>query len=193
MINQRSDTKEKLLDAAQDLIQRRGVNAVSFQDLSDAVGIRKASVHHHFSNKQAMVEALLERYVDQFNGLLQQILASRTNGKTKLRRYTKLFVDTLKSGNNKVCLCGMLMAEVISLGDRSQDLVRSFLKSNTDALEAILREGVDDGSLTLNASIKGTARLILATLEGGLLIARCDGGAEQLADTSSKLIQLLVR
>ena len=53
----RRNTREDLLDVAQDLVQKRGLNAVSFQDLSDAVGIRKASVHHHFGNKAVMVQA----------------------------------------------------------------------------------------------------------------------------------------
>ena len=35
------DTRNRILDVAQDLIQRRGLNAMSFQDLSDSVGIKK--------------------------------------------------------------------------------------------------------------------------------------------------------
>ena len=45
------DTKETLLDHAQDLVQRVGVNAMSYNDLSKAVGIRKASIHYHFPKK----------------------------------------------------------------------------------------------------------------------------------------------
>jgi TetR/AcrR family transcriptional regulator, transcriptional repressor for nem operon len=40
-----TDTRTLILDAAQDLIQRLGANAVSYQHLSEAVGIRKASIH----------------------------------------------------------------------------------------------------------------------------------------------------
>src|SRR5689334_9607965 len=44
----RKDTKTAIMDAAQELIQRGGANAMSYQDISEAVGIRKASIHHHF-------------------------------------------------------------------------------------------------------------------------------------------------
>jgi hypothetical protein len=43
------DTRTAIMDAAQDLIQRMGANAMSYQHISDAVGIRKASIHYHFA------------------------------------------------------------------------------------------------------------------------------------------------
>ena len=36
------------------MVQDRGLNAVSFQDLADAVGLRKPSVFHHFRNKEEL-------------------------------------------------------------------------------------------------------------------------------------------
>lgn len=187
-----TDTRERLLDAAQDLIQRRGLNAMSFQDLSDSVGIRKASVHHHFASKAKMVDALLARYLNDFRASLDEIVSSRASGKTKLKRYCGLFVDTLASnGNDKGCLCGMLLAELVSLDETGRQKVRQFLEANSSALESILVAGADDRTLKLQGSNTITARLVLATLEGGLLVARCDGGPEHLSDIAKQLTQLL--
>ncbi|MDB4614546.1 TetR/AcrR family transcriptional regulator [bacterium] len=192
MVDTTRNTKDRLLDAAQVLIQTRGVNAMSFQDLSDAVGIRKASVHHHFASKAEMVCVLTQRYLSEFDGVLNQILRSRVSGKTKLKRYCNLFVETLKDGQqDKGCLCGMLIAEMHSLDDEGLQLVQQFVKSNLDFLQSILTEGVSDGSILKQASNKGTAHLVLSTLEGGLLIARCGGGPKQLADTTSRLLSFL--
>ena len=74
MSNSHTDTRARILDVAQDLIQRRGLNAMSFQDLSDAVGIRKPSVHHHFATKAEMVRALLERYQLEFAEIVRKVL-----------------------------------------------------------------------------------------------------------------------
>lgn len=187
-----TDTRERLLDVAQDLIQRRGLNAMSFQDLSDSVGIRKASVHHHFASKAEMVDALLERYLSAFRAILDEIVASRASGKTKLRRYCGLFVDTLASeGNNKGCLCGMLLAELASLDETGRQKVKQFLEANSSALESILSAGAEDGTLKLQGPNATTARMVLATLEGGLLVARCDGGPKHLSDIATQLTQLL--
>src|SRR3712207_7018673 len=43
--------RDRLLDVAQELVQRVGANAMSYQDLSKALGITKASIHYHFPTK----------------------------------------------------------------------------------------------------------------------------------------------
>ncbi|MGB3614724.1 MAG: TetR/AcrR family transcriptional regulator, partial [Elainellaceae cyanobacterium] len=56
------NTKTQILDVAQDLVQRLGVNGMSYKDISEIVGIRKASVHTHFPKKDDLLLTLLERY-----------------------------------------------------------------------------------------------------------------------------------
>lgn len=186
------DTKTRILDTAQELIQRRGLNAMSFQDLSDAVGIRKASVHHHFATKNDMVASLLVRYLENFDSAVDRVMSSRVSGLSKLERYCNLFLETLKSGGqDKGCLCGMLMVEMASLDDPSMVLVRQFVRSNGRRIEAMVREGVEDGSIAIRGSVSGTARLLLAALEGSLLVARCEGGPKQLAENIAQLLTLL--
>ena len=187
-----NNTKDQILDVAQGLIQRQGLNAMSFQDLSDAVGIRKASVHYHFPSKDAMVSALLKRYLVDFDCAVQPILRSRSSGKNQLKRYCGLFVETLQTGNGeKGCLCGMLIAEMFSLDDEGTQLVRRFLRENLDYVREMIRVGVDDGSLTDTGDINSAAELVLATLEGGLLLARCEGGPKRLSTIIQRLLALL--
>src|SRR5262245_64393090 len=82
-----ADTRTLILDAAQDLIQRLGANAVSYQHLSEAVGIRKASIHYHFPTKQDLLEALIERYHAYFLGLVDRIVAEESDPARMLDRY----------------------------------------------------------------------------------------------------------
>jgi TetR/AcrR family transcriptional repressor of nem operon len=186
------DTKTRILDTAQELIQRRGLNAMSFQDLSDAVGIRKASVHHHFATKNDMVASLLIRYLENFDSAVDRVMSSRVSGLNKLECYCNLFLETLQSGGqDKGCLCGMLMVEMASLDAPSMVLVRQFVRSNGRRIEAMVKEGVEDGSIAIRGSVSGTARLLLAALEGSLLVARCEGGPRQLAENIAQLLTLL--
>ena len=183
-----TDTRERILNAAQDFIQRQGLNAMSFQDLSEAVGIRKASVHHHFATKADMVNALLDRYQVDFRTVVEAIVASRVSGKTKLKRYCDLFLSTLEQGNNdKGCLCGMLVAEMYSLNAEGIRRVQAFFQSNVDAIQTILAQGAEDGSL----NGKGSPDVVLSTLEGGLLTARCEGGPKRFAEMINGLMRML--
>ena len=188
----RKDTRTNIMDVAQDLIQRRGVNGMSFQDISDAVKIRKASIHHHFASKQDLVEALLVRYRAEFGVLLTEILDSRAKAKGKLLRYGALFEGTLQAGNqDKSCLCGMLAAEVFSLDDGPVRSVKGFMQDNVKFLTKVLKEGKKDGSLAIRGNVEDSASMILAAFEGGLLVARADGGPEQLSAIIRNLVNLL--
>ena len=186
------DTRTNIMDVAQDLIQRRGVNGMSFQDISDAVKIRKASIHHHFASKQDLVEALLVRYRAEFGVLLTEILDSRAKAKGKLLRYGALFEGTLQAGNqDKSCLCGMLASEVFSLDDGPVRSVKGFMQDNVKFLTKVLKEGKKDGSLAIRGNVEDSASMILAAFEGGLLVARADGGPEQLSAIIRNLVSLL--
>jgi TetR/AcrR family transcriptional repressor of nem operon len=192
-MNQRKqDTRERILDVGQDLVQRRGINGMSFQDLSDAVGIRKASVHHHFASKTDMVSALLQRYRSEFGREVKPILESRKPAATKLKAYFGLFTDTLEQpGNNKGCLCGMLAAELLSLEAENVEQVRGFFRENYRFIEQILNEGCSDASLAIAGDTAAMARLVFSALEGALLVARCDGGPRSMKATLQSLLGLL--
>ena len=111
------DTRTRILDAAQDLIQRTGSNAMSYQHISDAVGIRKASIHYHFPTKENLLEELLRRYTGHFLEVVDEIFVAPVDAPTKLRRYVGLFEETLREGKrDKACACAMLGAELSTLG-----------------------------------------------------------------------------
>jgi len=57
-----SDIKTALLDSAERAARRRGFDGFSYADLAKDMGIRKASIHHHFPTKAALSVALMKRY-----------------------------------------------------------------------------------------------------------------------------------
>lgn len=187
-----ADTKTLILDVAQDLIQRRGVNGMSYQDISESVGIRKASVHTHFPKKEDLLTALLDRYSDRFLRIVDGILASSDSPEVKLRRYCGLFEATLSSGNqDKACLCAMLGAELETLNHPSVERVRRFYQVNEERLAHLLSSGRQDGSFRFPGEVQTMAALVFGLLEGGMLVARVQGGASQFHQVIEQLMQLV--
>jgi TetR/AcrR family transcriptional repressor of nem operon len=185
------DTRTRLLDAAQDLVQRVGANAMSYQHLSDAVGIRKASIHHHFPTKSDLLVALIERYHDDFLGLVDGLIAEGRDGADRLRRYMGLFEATLRrDACEKACPCGMLGAEVATLEPRAAARLRRFYEANDDRLATILAAGRADGSLRFEGEPATLARTLFAALEGAMLVARVDGGLKQFKKIAGQLRSL---
>jgi TetR/AcrR family transcriptional repressor of nem operon len=181
------------MDVAQELIQRGGVNAMSYQHISDAIGIRKASIHHHFPTKDSLIEAVLQRYAVYFFRLVDDIFESKLDPEAKLRKYAGLFEATLCEGKkDKACLFGMLGAELSTLGSPSAAGVRKFYRENEARLARVLDEGREKGQFRFKGEAKMAAAMIFALLEGGALMARAEGGHKRLhmmVEQSVKLLQ----
>lgn len=186
------DTKTKILDAAQALVQTVGANAMSYQHISEAVGIRKASIHHHFATKENLLDALIDRYSEYFFGVVDKILASKKNGLGKLREYISLFECTLReSHQDKACPMGMLGAEVRTIGEGPAARVKSFYMCNDQQLSAILEEGLKDGSLRFSGTSSAMAGLVTALLEGGMLVARGRRSSEHFRVVTDQLLRMM--
>ncbi len=186
------DTRTQILDTAQELIQRVGLNAMSYADISTAVGIRKASIHYHFPSKDNLVVALLDRYSPYFFRLFDVILDSPESPEIKLRRYCDLFVATLSSGNqDKACLCGMLGAELKTLNSPLTEQVAKFYQDNQTRLVQLLQQGRETGEFKFPGQVQSMAMVIFSMLEGGMLITRADGGVAQFREMVEQLIQVV--
>ena len=62
----RGNTKQEILDAALELFSVQGFEATSIAQIAGAVGIRKASLYSHFENKQAILDALVQKVLEQY-------------------------------------------------------------------------------------------------------------------------------
>ena len=58
------NTREIILQEALNLFSNKGYAAVSMRDIAAAVGIRASSIYHHFSGKQELFEALIQKAND---------------------------------------------------------------------------------------------------------------------------------
>jgi len=188
----REDTKAKLLDTAQDLIQRVGANAMSYQHLSEAVGIRKASIHYHFPTKQDLLSALIDRYQQGFMDKIRAIEIKPINGHQQLVEYIDAFAQTLREDDcAKACLCGVLGAEIASLTPTAGDQVRRFYTDNEAALTRILEKGKTDDSLSHTNDITALAALIFAALEGGMFVARSRQSNESFKAMTDQILAMV--
>ena len=64
----RGNRKQEILGAALELFSVQGFEATSIAQIADAVEIRKASLYSHFENKQAILDALVQEVLEQYEG-----------------------------------------------------------------------------------------------------------------------------
>ena len=185
-------TRDQILDVAQQLVQTIGANAMSYQHISEAIGIRKASIHHHFPTKEGLIETLIERYSAYFFDLLDGIAVSKRTGAGKLRAYVALFETTACEGaGDKACAMGMLGAEVRTLSAIAGERVRQFYVESERRLALILDAGKRDGSLAFKGSAEALAAMVFAFLEGALLTSRGRAEPGHFRKAADQLLRLL--
>ena len=189
---QRSDTGEQILDLAEMLIQTRGFSAFSYQDISDALGIRKASIHYHFPSKTDLGVAVVDRYTQRFASALGQIAGEMANSSmVMLEHYFGPYIE-FGATNDKVCLCGALAGEMMALPPELRERVDRFFKSHQSWLAGILKRGAERGEFHLPAPPAKVARLVFGALQGALLVKRTTGDAAQLRDVIAVIKSQLV-
>ena len=162
---------DRLLDAAQDLVQKNGFNAFSYRHLSESVGIKTASIHYHFPSKEDLGEAMARRYRERFNTVLESIEAENSDAVTQIEQYAEQFLKTLRQGG-KICLCGMLASDYATLPENARKEVRAFFADNEEWLTRILEQGRKSGAIHFKSEARDVAITFFATLEGAMLDAR---------------------
>jgi len=169
-----SDRKEQILDVAEELLQTRSFSAFSYQDVSDRIGISKATIHHHFPSKDDLSLAMVTRYRTSLVSTLEKIDQEHTTPWKQLEAYTLLASQVMQSGQ-KICLTGSLQSEYASISnDTKQELANLCIFVHT-WLTRILAEGKKQHVMTFPGSPEDQASLIQAALQGALQQARALG------------------
>ena len=163
-----------------------GFNWFSYADIAAELGIRKASLHHHFPTKGDLGCALITRYIERFGAELAALDADGADAPRKLARYAHLYEDVLRG--NRLCLCGMLAAEYASLPPPMQVEIRRFFDLNQAWLASVIEAGRRAGQFHSRGSAAAVAGMVLSALEGAMLVAR---PYEDVARFSASAAQVL--
>jgi TetR/AcrR family transcriptional regulator, transcriptional repressor for nem operon len=184
-----SDTRSRILDVAERLVQSRGFNGFSYADVASELKISKASLHYHFPGKAELGEALIGRYASRFADALEEIDQRGDDASAKLDAYARIYADVLR--DRRMCLCGMLAADYDTLPKPMREAVIRFFDENEAWLTSVLEQGQDQGSLDLHGSPREAAQTLVSGLEGALLIARPYGDAARFQTAANRLLESL--
>jgi TetR/AcrR family transcriptional repressor of nem operon len=180
------DTSGRILDIAERLVQTRGFNAFSYADIAVVLHVTKATLHYHFPTKAELGGRLIERYRGAFLEALDRIDQTDADAGAKLKAYVRIYADVLD--NDRMCLCGMLAADYATLPDAMREELRRFFDANEAWLVKLLRRGRDGKELVFDGPPVEAARLLVATLEGAMLMARSHSDPGRFRAVAKRLL-----
>ena len=109
--------RSEILDVAQRLFYRNGYEQSSVQDIISEIGIAKGTFYHYFSSKQDLLDAMIERMIDQTLQAVEPIV--NDNQLNALEKFTRFFayVESWKIEN------GLLVLTDITLQGSDRDVL----------------------------------------------------------------------
>ncbi|WEK58210.1 MAG: TetR/AcrR family transcriptional regulator [Candidatus Brevundimonas phytovorans] len=94
---QRAESLEQLLDAAEDLFSRNGLHGVTIKDIADKVGVHKSLIHYYFTDKQEVFDKVMARRAPITVGRRMEALdayEAQVQGRPTVEGALRAFLDT---------------------------------------------------------------------------------------------------
>ncbi len=171
-------TRDRIVSAAATLIHERGVAGTSLDDVRAATATSKSQLYHYFTDKSALVRAVIELQVDQVLTAQQPELAGATS-MAGLRRWRDRLI-ALHEQDARGCPLGRLASE---LTDRDP-AARAALTAGFTRWQGLLATGLETmrghTALDPDADPQALALGLLAAVQGGLLLAQATGSVTPL-------------
>lgn len=161
-------TATRILDAAERIVQARGFNAFSYGDVAAELSITTAALHYHYPRKAELGTALISRYSSRFASRFKALDESRVSAKSKIDGYVEIYAAAL--AQRRLCLCGMLAAEYLTLSADMQAAVRDFFEQSEAWLSRVLEQGKAEGTIEFAGGGDDVARMIISGLHGAMLL-----------------------
>ncbi len=183
-------TRQEIIRQAAPLFNQRGFAGACMQDIMEATGLEKGGLYRHFASKQELA-------VEAFRYTLELAVERRTYGLAeipnaidKLRYMLNAFMGT-PSPVPGGC---PLMNTAVDADDTNPELL-ALASDGVRAWKArivqILCDGIKRGEVKTEVVPPRIANLLVATLEGALLISRLEGNRTALRDVRAGLEDLL--
>jgi TetR/AcrR family transcriptional regulator, transcriptional repressor for nem operon len=171
----------KILRKSATLFNTQGYKATSISDITDATGFTKGAIYRHFKSKDELEKKALYYLSEQMNEKLRTIIKSEPTAGNKMRAILTFF-ETYATNPPVKGGCPLLNAAV-EADDTNPVLRQGALKILNDlknSILIILEKGIKYGQLKKNIDKNYYATVIVAALEGAIMMSKLRGTNDDL-------------
>jgi AcrR family transcriptional regulator len=146
--------RDRMLRAAADCFNQKGYSGTSLKDVANRLGLTDPALYYYVSSKEELVYLCYVRAAAVGREAMQLATDSGQNGLDKVLRYLRNHVDFMVGERGPIAI----MSEVPSLNSEHREEVLEFSRKHSAAFEALLEEGIADGSIApCNVRMTGNA------------------------------------
>jgi TetR/AcrR family transcriptional repressor of nem operon len=192
-MNNVSTTTDDILASARVLITKGGYNGFSYADIAEVVGIRKASIHHHFPSKVDLVRTLVARYRQDAQEGVASLQRNVQAPIDVLNAYANHWSRCIEDASRPFCVCALLASELPSLPPEVAAEVTAFFRFLSKWLTSVMEEGEKAGTLNLSSPPEVEAEAFMACVHGAMLSARAYGTPDVFATIMAPTMRRLTK
>ncbi len=162
-------TRARIVEEAAALIHERGVASTTLEDVKVAAEVSGSQMYHYFPDKNALVQAVIDYQADAIVNNQGQLLRS-ANG---VEAWRKMVISEAKRTKARGgCPLGSLGGQLAECDPEARGLIAAGFDRWAAAIGDGLRSLHADGKLPSGIDPDDLATTVLATLQGGLLLAQ---------------------
>lgn len=169
-----TDTRQVILDVAQQIVARKGWSAVGLNEVLGAAGVPKGSFYHWFSSKDAFGQAMLQTYFTDYLAEMDALFADGSMpAADRLMAYWRNWQDTQSIDDCQGrCLAVKLGAEVADISEPMRLELKRGTSGIVERLQRMIEAGLVDGSLTDVGDPGETAKSLYEMWLGASVMAK---------------------
>ncbi|MGC8667404.1 MAG: TetR/AcrR family transcriptional regulator [Chthonomonadales bacterium] len=187
-----SGSKQKLLHAARELFYRNGFIATSVDDIIAAARVSKSNFYYHFKSKEELGLAVLDQRRCELEGLLAGSLQNENlPPMERVKRFLTPLMDPEDGGDPAGCPFGNLIAEMAEHSETFRCRLSSMFNGLTSTICTVVEEGQRIGQFRTDLSADAIAALMVQTVQGAHLLAKCHKKREAYLRSVDALIRLI--
>lgn len=180
---------DEVLEAAAAVFAERGFHGASTQDIADRLGMRQASLYYYFTSKEAALEEVCVRGIEQIIADTEAIVAGTGSAGERLAAIIRRHVEPMAQN------CDELRAylhERRFLPKEARRRVGRLARRYERLVESVLEEGIASGELRpdLDVHIAVAAILGLCNAAAHWPGRESNGGMRHVADELVRLVRL---
>ncbi|WP_030546283.1 TetR/AcrR family transcriptional regulator [Streptomyces exfoliatus] len=180
-------TPERLIEATRELLWERGYVGTSPKAVQQAAGAGQGSMYHHFAGKQELALAAIRRTADELGAAAETVLGAEGSAHARIEAYLLRERDVLRG-----CPVGRLTMDPEVIADPAlRAPVDEALGRLRARLAEVVQEGLDRGEFSGSLDPEEIAAAVVATVQGGYVLARATGSPAPFDSAVRGLLALL--
>ena len=185
------ETRQRIVDAAADLIFRQGVAHTTIEDVRAAADVSSSQLYHYFEDKPALVRAVVDHQADTMVGGQENFDFSTLDG---LRAWREFLIGAQREHHcTGGCPIGSLGGQLSETDPDARAHVAEGFKRWEATIQNGLREMHARGELTPDTDPDTLALALFAALQGGLLLTQVKRDTKPLEAALDAMLELVAR